>query len=69
MKICETTKRNIFFSFTKQLETLFFVFSYYFQFRETIKTQQNSDLFCTVSYFVNLKKYETVIPSPNYLTV
>ena len=50
MKICETKKRNVFISFTKQLETLYFVF------RETIETRQNSDLFCTVLYFAKLKK-------------
>ena len=50
MKICETTKRNVFFSFAKQLETLYFVI------RETIKFRQNSDLFRTVSYIAKLKK-------------
>ena len=45
-KICETKKRNVFFSFAKKLETLFFV---------TIETRRNSDLFCTVSYFAKLK--------------
>ena len=48
------TKR--FFSFTKQLETLFIVFLYFFQFVETIKTRWNSDLFRTVSYFAKEKK-------------
>ena len=52
------TKR--FFSFAKQLETLYFVF------RETIEARRNSDLFRAVSYFAKLKKkYETVNPSDN----
>ena len=42
------TKRNIFRSFARQLETLFFVFSYFFQFREIFVWQ--------VSYLAKLKK-------------
>ena len=52
-KICETKKRNVFFSFAKKLETLFFV---------TIETRRNSDLFCTVSYFAKLKKIRNCQP-------
>ena len=52
-KLCETTKPNDFFSFAKQLETLF---SNFFKFRETIKTRRNSGLLRTVSYFGKLKK-------------
>ena len=63
-KLCETTKPNDFFSFAKQLETLF---SYFLQFRETTKTRRNSGLLVTVTYsFVfreTKKKYETVNPS------
>ena len=48
------TKR--FFSFAKQLETLYFVF------RVTIGARRNSDLFCTVSYFAKLKKIRNCQP-------
>ena len=48
------TKR--FFSFAKQLETLYFVFC------ETIETRRNSDLFRTVSYFAKLKKIRNCQP-------
>ena len=48
------------FTFAKQLETLF---SYFCQFRESIETWRNSDLFRTVANFVKLKKYETVKPN------
>ena len=47
---------KLFFSYAKQLETLFFVFSYFIQFRKTIETRQNSDLFRSVSYFAKLKQ-------------
>ena len=43
-----------FFSFAKQLETLYFVF------REMIETRQ---IFLTVLYFAKLKKNETVDPT------
>ena len=56
MKICETSKQNVFFSFAKQLETLNFVF------RKTIETRRNSDLFRTVSYFANKKKIRNFQP-------
>ena len=48
-----------FFCFAKQLEPLFSYFLI-FQFRKTIETLRNSDLFRTVLFFAKLKKYETV---------
>ena len=62
-KIFENKKGNIDSQFRETTRNTFFVFSYFLQFRETIETRRNSDLFRTVSYFAKLKKYETVNPS------
>ena len=55
MEICKTAKRNNFFSFVKQLETLFSYFRI-FQFRKTSETRRISNLFRTVLQFAKLKK-------------
>ena len=64
LKEKDTKIRNetLFRSFAKQLETLCFVFSYFFQFRETIEIRRNSDLFRTIKYFAKLKKIRNCQP-------
>ena len=47
---------KLFFSFAKQLETLYFLF------HKTIETRRNSDLFRTVSHFLKLKKIRNCQP-------
>ena len=57
-KICET-KKQIVFSVSRYKKLFFRIFAF-FQFRETIETRRNSDLFLTVSSFAKLNKYETI---------
>ena len=52
MQIKYMKKRNIVSPFRETTQNTFFVF---FQFRVTIETRRNSDLFRTVSYFAKLK--------------
>ena len=44
------------FAFSRNNSKPFFVFSYFFQFRETIETWRSSDLFRSVSCFAKLGK-------------
>ena len=61
-KYTKIWNETLFPSFAKQLETLFSYFCIFFQFRETIETRWNSDLFRTVSYFAKLKKIRNCQP-------
>ena len=59
----KNTKRNIVSQFCETTRNTFFTFAYFFQFRETIETRQNSDLFRTVLYFAKLKKIRNCQPN------
>ena len=50
------------FSVLRNNSKHFFRIFVFFQFRKRIETRRNIDLFRTVSYFAELKKYETVNP-------
>ena len=53
----DETERS--FQFREKLETLF---SYFFQFRKTIETRRNSDLFRTVSFFAKKTVHPSYVP-------